>query len=72
MNSLFKTSNLPALLIRMVVGITFVSEGIQKFIRPDEVGAGRFEKIGFANPALWAHFTGTFEITCGLLVLIGL
>jgi len=57
-----KTPKLSALIIRLVVGIIFLSEGIQKFIRPDEVGAGRFAKIGFAHPDFWAHFTGSFEI----------
>jgi uncharacterized membrane protein YphA (DoxX/SURF4 family) len=29
------------LLIRIMVGAVFVSEGLQKFLRPAEVGAGR-------------------------------
>ena len=33
-------------LIRLMVGSVFLSEGIQKFLFPDEVGAGRFLKIG--------------------------
>jgi uncharacterized membrane protein YphA (DoxX/SURF4 family) len=49
----------------------FLSEGIQKFLYPDVVGAGRFQKIGFANPEFWASFTGCFEIICGTLLLIG-
>jgi uncharacterized membrane protein YphA (DoxX/SURF4 family) len=36
------------------------------------VGTGRFEKIGFPDPAFWAYFAGTFEIICGSLVLLGL
>lgn len=36
------------------------------------MGAGRFAKIGFADPTFWAHFTGIFEIICGILVLLGL
>jgi len=36
------------------------------------VGAGRFMKIGFEHPEFWATFTGIFEITCGVLILVGL
>jgi uncharacterized membrane protein YphA (DoxX/SURF4 family) len=55
-----------------MVGAVFVSEGIQKFMFPDEVGAGRFEKIGFPSPNVVAPFVGCIEIGCGALVLIGL
>ncbi|HYG53105.1 MAG TPA: DoxX family protein [Flavobacteriales bacterium] len=58
-------------MIRLMVGAVFLSEGIQKFLFPDAVGAGRFEKIGFDNPEFWAAFTGCSEIICGSLVLIG-
>jgi len=71
MRHLLKTSAIPAIYVRFVVGLVFLSEGIQKFLRPDDVGAGRFAKIGFSNPEFWAHFTGSFEIICGILLLIG-
>ena len=35
--------------IRVMVGMVFMSEGVQKFLYPDELGSGRFTKIGFAN-----------------------
>lgn len=70
--NIISTGNLPALLIRMVVGLIFLSEGIQKFITPDVTGAVRFMKIGFSNPEFWAQFTGVFEIVCGILILLGL
>lgn len=60
------------ILIRIVVGLVFLTEGIQKFLFPELLGTGRFEKIGFYNPSFWAYFTGTFEILCGTLVIIGL
>jgi putative oxidoreductase len=66
------TAPASTLLIRLAVGAVFVSEGIQKFIDPANVGAGRFEKIGFPNPSLTAQFVGTCEIVCGTLVLVGL
>ena len=58
--------------IRLMVGVIFLSEGIQKFLFPMELGVGRFTKIGFPDPAFLAGFVGVFEILCGTLVLIGL
>jgi len=60
------------ILIRLIVGAVFVSEGIQKFLFPEERGSGRFEKIGLPFPEFLGDFVGFFEILCGLLVLIGL
>jgi putative oxidoreductase len=60
------------ILIRLVVGLVFISEGIQKFINPSEVGSGRFTKIGLPAPEILAPFVGTFEIVCGILITIGL
>lgn len=61
-----------ALLVRLTVGLIFLTEGIQKYLFPDLLGTGRFLTIGFSNPDFWAYFTGTFEIICGTLVIIGL
>lgn len=60
-----------SLIPRLVVGLVFLSEGIQKFLFPESVGAGRFEKIGFANPEALATLVATFEIISGLLMLAG-
>lgn len=59
--------------IRVVVGGIFVSEGIQKFLNPDQRGPGRFA-ADTPLPAPWffAYLTGGFEIVCGLLLLVGL
>jgi uncharacterized membrane protein YphA (DoxX/SURF4 family) len=59
-------------LIRLAVGAVFLSEGIQKFLFPADIGAGRFAKIGLPSPEVLAPFVGTFEIACGWLVLLGL
>lgn len=59
-------------MVRFVVGVVFVSEGFQKFLFADEVGAGRFAKIPIANPDIVAPLVGVFEIVCGALVLFGL
>jgi putative oxidoreductase len=66
-------TNAPAavVLIRLAVGAIFLSEGIQKFLYPDDIGAGRFAKIGIPNPELMGPFVGVVEIICGALVLLG-
>jgi len=60
------------LLIRILVGWVFLSEGIQKFLFPDSLGVGRFVKIGIPSPQVMAPFVGVVEIVCGSLLLIGL
>lgn len=60
------------ILIRLIVGAVFFSEGIQKFLFPAIRGAGRFEKIGLPSPEFLGSFVGAFEILCGTLVLLGL
>lgn len=46
------SSNAPAatVLIRILVGAVFLSEGILKFLLPDELGVGRFARIGIPAP----------------------
>ena len=71
--NIFKTQDdNRAILVRLIVGLVFLTEGIQKYLFPDLLGTGRFLTIGFNNPAFWAYFTGTFEILCGILVIMGL
>ncbi|MFO7574791.1 MAG: DoxX family protein [Bacteroidales bacterium] len=60
------------LIIRLMVGTVFFSEGIQKFLYPLTNGAGRFETIGLPWPEFFGPFVGVFEIICGALILIGL
>jgi uncharacterized membrane protein YphA (DoxX/SURF4 family) len=59
-------------LIRLMVGAVFLSEGIQKFVFPSEVGAGRFAKIGLPSPEVLGPLVGSVEIACGTLVVVGL
>ena len=61
-----------SILIRLMVGAVFLSEGIQKFLFPETLGAGRFAKIGLPSPEFLGSFVGTFEMLCGALVLLGL
>jgi uncharacterized membrane protein YphA (DoxX/SURF4 family) len=60
------------ILIRLVVGAVFLSEGIQKFLFPNELGVGRFMKIGIPMPEIMAPFVGVVEIVCGAMILAGL
>jgi uncharacterized membrane protein YphA (DoxX/SURF4 family) len=60
------------ILIRIAVGVVFLSEGIQKFLYPDALGAGRFARIGIPAPEVMGPFVGVVEVVCGSLVLIGL
>ena len=61
-----------SILIRLMVGAVFLSEGIQKFIFADELGAGRFAKIDLPNTNFFGPFVGCFEIAGGILILLGL
>jgi putative oxidoreductase len=60
------------ILIRIVVGGVFFTEGIQKFLYPAELGSGRFAKIGIPSPELMGPFVGGVETICGGLLIIGL
>jgi uncharacterized membrane protein YphA (DoxX/SURF4 family) len=59
-------------LIRILVGWVFVSEGIGKFLYAADAGAGRFAKIGIPAPGFTGPFVGAVEIVCGALILVGL
>ncbi len=59
------------LLVRLMAGGVFLSEGIQKFIFPSQ-GFMRFKLLGFPWPAATASFIGTLEIVGGALLIAGL
>jgi len=60
------------LLVRLLVGAVFLSEGIQKFLFPAALGVGRFATIGIPAPGFFGPFVGVVEIVCGGLLLLGL
>ena len=62
--------NLPMILIRTIVGLVFLVEGLLKFLRPDALGAGRFAAIGLPAPHLLAPFVGGVEIVSGAAILL--
>lgn len=72
LKEIIKTDNSKTtIIIRLMVGAVFLTEGIQKFIYPIARSVGRFDKIGFTNPDFWGYFVGVFEIVCGAAILIG-
>jgi uncharacterized membrane protein YphA (DoxX/SURF4 family) len=57
--ALLATSAPPAtVLVRLLVGAVFLSEGVQKFLFPHSLGVGRFLKIGIPAPGIPAPFVG--------------
>jgi putative oxidoreductase len=59
-------------LIRLYVGLVFACEVVLKFLRPDSLGTGRFDKVGIPAPSFFSALDGVLEIGCGVLILIGL
>jgi uncharacterized membrane protein YphA (DoxX/SURF4 family) len=62
--------NLPMTLIRLMVGLVFLLEGILKFVLPAELGVGRFAAIGLPFPQVLAPLTGGIEIACGAALIL--
>jgi putative oxidoreductase len=52
-------------------GTDLLYTGHLKYIDPG-MGVVRFTRIGFTHPYFTAHFVGTFEVLCGLLLVLGL
>jgi uncharacterized membrane protein YphA (DoxX/SURF4 family) len=61
--------NLPMILIRVIVALVFLTEGVLKFTYPGEFGAGRFERIGLMYPHVLGPLVGVVEIVAGAAVL---
>jgi uncharacterized membrane protein YphA (DoxX/SURF4 family) len=60
------------ILIRVIVGLVFLLEGVLKFVQPASLGTGRFAAIGLPFPNLLAPLVGGIEIGCGAAVLLNL
>jgi putative oxidoreductase len=63
---------LPMILIRVIVGLVFLIEGVLKFVLPGELGVGRFTSIGLPIPDLLAPLVGGVEIVGGAALLVNL
>ncbi len=62
--------SLPMILIRVMVGLVFLLEGILKFVRPEDIGAGHFAAIGLPFPEILAPLVGGVEISGGMAILL--
>lgn len=62
--------DLPMILIRVVVGLVFLTEGALKFLFPQDLGAGRFAAIGLPFPHFLAPLAGGAELLGGAAVLL--
>lgn len=60
------------ILVRLMVGVVFFTEGIQKLLYPAELGTGRFARIGIPWPDVLGPAVGVAEVVCGALILVGL
>jgi len=65
-------NRLPMILIRVIVGLVFLTEGILKFLHPGELGSGRFAHIGLPFPYIAAPLVGAIEIAAGAAVILNL
>lgn len=60
----------PDVLISGIVGLIFLSEGIQKFLFPETLGAGRFARIGIPYAHISVIIVGISEIVFGILLTL--
>lgn len=60
------------LVIRIMVGAVFASEGVQKFLFPAELGPGRFAKLGIPYSEQVGYIVAGIEVICALLILAGI
>jgi len=59
------------ILVRVIVGAVFLTEGILKFVYPGELGAARFAHIGLPFPHVLAPLVGSIEIAAGGALILG-
>jgi|SRR5579871_4928088 len=60
---------LPMILIRVIVAVVFLTEGVLKLVYPGEYGAGRFAHIGIVYPQMTGPLVGIVEIMAGAAVV---
>jgi putative oxidoreductase len=59
------------IMVRVIVGVVFLTEGILKFVYPGELGAVRFAHIGLPFPHVLAPLVGSIEIAAGGALILG-
>ncbi len=64
---MFSKAPAATILIRLMVGGIFFLEGIQKFLYPDDLGVGRFTKIGIPVPEGLAAIPLLIDISVAIL-----
>ncbi len=71
-HDIFRADAHPAvLLIRVAVAVTFLVAGTRKLIDLERAG-DNFANIGFPIAQAVATMVGSFEVLCGILILLGL
>lgn len=60
-----------SIFVRLSLAGVFIPEGLQKLTHADELGAGRFAKIGIPSPELFGPLVGWVELIAGILLLVG-
>lgn len=60
------------ILLRTIVGLVFLLEGVLKFLRPEALGASRFAAIGLPFPHLLAPLVACVEMVGGGAILLNL
>lgn len=61
---------LPILLLRIALGLYFLSEGLLVFLLPDAVGAGRMAAMGLPSPQALALIAGSLSLLGGVFLLL--
>jgi uncharacterized membrane protein YphA (DoxX/SURF4 family) len=64
--------SLPMILIRVIVGLVFLTEGVLKFVHPAGLGSGRFAHIGLPVPYALAPIIGAIEVVGGAALILNL
>jgi uncharacterized membrane protein YphA (DoxX/SURF4 family) len=70
--SLSTNASVVEFLIRLILGVVFLSERLHNFLFSDAQGVGRFTEVGFPAPDVMAPFVGVCEITCAVLFALGM
>jgi uncharacterized membrane protein YphA (DoxX/SURF4 family) len=68
----FMKKTLPLHLLRIIVSVIFFTEGLLKFLWAEELGVGRFTRIGLPMPTQLAQFVAILEMVAALALVFNL